>query len=363
MNNQICELENGSLEFTVYESFHFKAGGSINPLVLVYETYGQLNSEKDNTIIVHHALSTSSHLAATEKKPEKGWWDDMVGPGRALDTNKYFILCINNLGSCYGSSGPVSSNPNTSKIYGADFPAVTITDMVRSQKILIDALGINKLHAVLGSSMGAMLSITWLALYPDHAQYLISISSCAKGYPANHANRLIQKEIIQQDPDWNHGDYSASGQLKGFKTARKHGLLTYRNWADMDDRFIDKQGADSIDNYLDYNAQKFIDRFDCNSYLRLIDSMDTFDLSDGGSRRLEDVFKPIQAKVLLVSVDSDILFTPPQQQDLYQALLEADVEVTYIGHHSSYGHDAFLVETDAFGGYIQNFMGQANTQK
>ena len=363
MKNKIRELENGSLEFTSYESFHFEAGGPISPLVLVYETYGKLNSEKDNAIVVHHALSTSSHLAATGKKPEKGWWEKMVGPGKALDTNRYFIICINNLGSCYGSSGPVSTNPKTSKVYGADFPAVTITDMVRSQKMLIDALGINKLHAVLGSSMGAMLSITWLALYPDHASNLISISSCAKSYPANRANRLIQKEIIKLDPQWNNGQYSTSGELQGFKTARKHGLLTYRNWAEMNDRFLDKQGTDSIENYLDYNAQTFIDRFDCNSYLRLIDSMDTFDLSDGGSRGLVDLFRPIQAKVLLVSVDSDILFTPPQQQALYEALLEAGVEVTYIDHQSSYGHDAFLVETDAFGRYIQNFIEPANTQK
>jgi len=356
MNKQIRKLDNGCFEFTECENFHFEAGGSINPLVLVYESYGELNSKKTNAIVVHHALSTSSHLAATKKTPEKGWWNDMVGPGRALDTNQYFIICINNLGSCYGSSGPLSNNPNTSKSYGPDFPDVTIADMVRSQKILIDALGITKLHAVLGSSMGAMLSLTWLVLYPEHASYLISISSCAKGYPANHANRLIQREIVQQDPAWNNGDYCDSSQLRGFKTARKHGLLTYRNWAEINDRFVDKLGINSIDNYLDYNAQKFIDRFDCNSYLRLIGSMDTFDLSDGGSVKLVDVFRPIQAKVLIVSVDSDILFTPSQQQGLYHAILEAGVKVTYISHHSSYGHDAFLVETDVFGQYIQEFI-------
>lgn len=356
MNQQIRELENGRLEFTASENFYFEAGGCIHPLVLVYETYGTLNNQKDNAIIVHHALSTSSHLAATEKNPQKGWWQEMVGPGKPLDTNRYFILCINNLGSCYGSSGPVSINPRTAKAYAADFPAVTITDMVRSQKMLIDALGIKKLHAVLGSSMGAMLSTSWLALYPDHARYLISISSCLKGYPANHANRLIQREIIQLDPDWNNGNYRVSGQLRGFKTARKLGLLTYRNWIEINDRFLDKQGTESIENYLNYNAQTFIDRFDCNSYLRLIDAMDTFDLSNAGGQDLTDLFRPIQAKVLVVSVDSDILFTPPQQLALYEALLEANVKVSYIDHHSSYGHDAFLVETDTFGHYIQSFI-------
>lgn len=362
MNNKIRELENGSFEFTSHDDFYFESGEFINPLVLVYETYGELNSDKSNALIVHHALSTSSHLAAHEKNPEKGWWEEMVGPGRALNPDKYFIICFNNLGSCYGSSGPLSPNPGTGKPYGPDFPTVTILDMVRSQKRLIDELGINQLHAVLGSSMGAMLSIAWLVLYPDNARYLLSISSCAKGYPANHANRVIQKEIIRQDPDWNNGDYRDSSQLKGFKTARKHGLLTYRNWMELDARFVDKFGKESIDNYLDYNAQKFIDRFDCNSYLRLVDAMDTFDLTEGGTRNLTDVFRPIQAKVLIVSVDSDVLFTPPQQQDLYHALLAAGVDASYIGHHSSYGHDAFLVETDAFGDYIQNFIGQAESK-
>lgn len=360
MTQQIRELENGSLEFTASEDFYFEAGGSINPLVLVYDTYGTLNNQKDNAILVHHALSTSSHLTATDKDPQNGWWQEMVGPGKPLDSNRYFIICINNLGSCYGSSGPVSINPKTAKAYAADFPAVTIADMVRSQKMLIDALGIKKLHAVLGSSMGAMLSTTWLTLYPDHARYLISISSCLKGYPANHANRMIQREIIQLDPVWNNGNYSTSSQLKGFKTARKLGLLTYRNWLKINARFLDKQGTESIENYLDYNAQSFIDRFDCNSYLTLIDAMDTFDLSQGGSKELIDLFKPIQAKVLVVSVDSDILFTPPQQLALYEALLDAGVEVSYIDHHSGYGHDAFLVETDAFGHYIQSFIDSDN---
>lgn len=360
MNNKICELENGSFEFTSHNDFYFDSGESIRPLVLVYETYGKLNSDKSNAIVVHHALSTSSHLSSHEKNQYKGWWEEMVGPGRALDTDKYFLICFNNLGSCYGSSGPLSINPDTGKAYGPDFPTVTILDMVRSQKQSIDELGITQLHAVLGSSMGAMLSIAWLALYPDNARYLLSISSCAKGYPANHANRIIQQEIIRQDPDWNNGHYHDSSQLKGFKTARKHGLLTYRNWMELDARFVDKFGKESIDNYLDYNAQKFIDRFDCNSYLRLVDAMDTFDLTEGGTRNLLDVFRPIQAKVLVVSVDSDVLFTPPQQQDFYHTLLEAGVDASYVDHHSSYGHDAFLVEIDAFGQYIRRGIGLNN---
>ncbi len=356
MDNYISERKDGSFKFTSNQNFHFESGASINPLELVYDTYGTLNEDKSNAIVVHHALSTGSHLAATEKNTHTGWWNDMVGSGRALDTDKYFIICINNLGSCYGSSGPLTINPETSQPYGADFPDVTVEDMVRSQKMLIDFFGIKQLHAVLGGSMGAMLSVMWLVLYPDHARHLISISSCAQGYPANHANRLIQKEIIQQDADWNNGHYTNSSQLQGFKIARKHGLLTYRNWTEINERFVGKQGRESIDNYLDYNAQKFVNRFDCNCYLRLIEAMDRFDLTESGTRQLDDVFRSIKARTLVISADSDVLFTPPQQEELYEALLLAGVKVDYIEHHTNYGHDAFLVEVDEFSSYIQAFI-------
>jgi len=357
MTQHVREMENGAFEFVSYDDFRFEKGGSINPLVLVYETYGRLNAAKDNAIVVHHALSADSHLASTEKNPDEGWWQEMVGPGKYLDTDKFFVICINNLGSCFGSSGPINRNPRTGKAYGVDFPGVTIVDMVRSQKLLLDALGIERLHAVVGSSMGAMLSITWLALYPQHAKHLISISSCARVYPANAANRLIQKQVIRTDHKWNGGHYASSAQLDGFKAARKIGLLTYRNWAEINDRFMNKSGRESIDHYLDYNAEKFANRFDCNSYLTLLDAMDAFDLNING-KTMVDLFRSIEARVRIISVDSDVLFTPPQQRALYEALTEAGVDVDLIEHHSSYGHDAFLVETDAFGQYIQRFIEQ-----
>jgi homoserine O-acetyltransferase/O-succinyltransferase len=354
-DHTLCEFDDGRYELVSYDDFICDNGGVINPLVLVYETFGHLNAKKDNAIIVHHALSTHSHLTSTDKNPEKGWWQDMVGRGKTLDTDQYFIICINNLGSCFGSSGPASSNPQTSQLYGLDFPAITIADMVRSQKRLIDGLGITKLHVVLGSSMGAMLSITWLALYPDHASFLISISSCAQSYPANKANRMIQKEIIRLDPFWNNGCYTSSQSLTGFKTARKQGLLTYRNWVELNDRFLNREGNDTIEHYLDYNAEKFIQHFDCNSYLYLLGAMDNFDLSRG-EKTLVDLFRPIDAKVLVVSVDSDILFTQSQQLALNSELSQAGVDVKFIEHHSSFGHDAFLVETQAFGQYIGDFI-------
>jgi homoserine O-acetyltransferase len=352
----ISELDDGRQQFTSYDDFVFDSGGVINPLVLAYDCYGELNAKKDNAILVHHALSTSSHLTSTDKNPAKGWWQEMVGPGRHLDTDQYFVICINNLGSCYGSAGPVSINPATKQQYRNEFPRVTINDMVRSQKILIETLGIKKLHAILGNSMGAMLSIAWIALYPNDAEFLISISSCAQAYPANNANRFLQRDIIKLDAAWNEGNYTFSGNLKGFKTARKLGLLTYRNWTEINNRFVNKAGRESIEHYLDYNAEKFVDNFDCNSYLALLDAMNTFNLADE-SGTLTEALQGISAKSMIVSVDSDILFTPSQQQALHDGLKEAGNTVTYIDHQSIYGHDAFLVETEAFGKYIRDFIG------
>lgn len=351
----IRELNDGSFEFVSNGAFAFEQGGSINPLVLVYETFGRLNADRSNTVLVHHALSTGSHLAASEGNPEPGWWQEMVGPGKPVDTDKFFVICINNLGSCFGSSGPASVNPETSGRYGPAFPGVTMVDIVRSQKMLLEHLGIDTLHAIIGSSMGAMLSITWLALFPDHARQMVTISSCARTYPANQANRLLQREIITSDPKWNGGDYSSNGELAGFKSARKIGLLTYRNPAEINDRFLDKSGSESVESYLNYNAEKFVNRFDCNSYLTLLGAMDAFDLRIDG-RGIIDVFRRVKTRVLVISVDSDVLFPPSQQQELYEMLSCASVDARFIAHHSDYGHDAFLVEIDDFGRYIRSFI-------
>jgi homoserine O-acetyltransferase len=360
LSHQIISLEDGSQRFIDDEGFHFEQGGSIPRLELVFETYGELNGARDNAILVHHALSTNSHLAATAQNPDPGWWNDMVGPGACMDTDHYFVICINNLGSCFGSSGPASINPNTGEPYRGDFPRVTIKDMVRSQKNLIDSLAIERLYAVVGNSMGAMLSLTWLSLFPDGAENLVSVSSCAQSYPANNANRYLQRDMIQLDPDWRKGNYENSAELEGFRAARRMGLLTYRNWAELNERFVNKTGKESIDHYLAYNADKFVKRFDCNSYLCLIDAMNTFNLADEQGS-LVSALSPIRARVLVVSVDSDILFTPCQQRDLYEALNQAGVEVSFLEHHSTYGHDAFLIETGAFGEYIRDFIGSAHS--
>lgn len=355
MNHQISRQADGSFRFEDERAFEFERGGTIAPLVLAYETYGELNEARDNAILVHHALSTNSHLASTPANPDTGWWEDMVGPGASLDTDHFYVICINNLGSCFGSSGPSSPDPETGRAYRTTFPRIMITDIVHAQKRLVDALGIERLHTVLGNSMGAMLSLAWLVLYPESANRLISISSCAQSFPANNANRYLQRDMIKLDPRWNGGDYEDSALLQGFRLARRLGLLTYRNWAELNERFVNKTGEESIDHYLEYNAEKFVKHFDCNSYLYLIDAMNTFNMADEDGS-FQSAFSGIAARVLVVSVDSDILFTPGQQRDLYRALEQAGVEVSFIKHHSSYGHDAFLVETERFGEYIRDFL-------
>jgi homoserine O-acetyltransferase len=345
----------GPLQFESDQEFRFEQGGTINPLELAYETFGRLNPARDNAILVHHALSTDSHVAASHRNPSPGWWEGMVGPGKPLDTNRWFVICINNLGSCRGSSGPVSINPGTGSAYGPDFPAVTFVDMARSQKLLIDAMGIQQLHAIVGSSMGAMLSVTWAALYPEHTRNLVSISSSARVYPANQANRILQREAICADANWNNGHYRDSSTLEGFRTARKIGLLTYRNARELNQRFMGASGHESIENYLHYNADKFVRRFDCNSYLRLLGAMDSYNL-ELDRRGLPDVLRPVTARVLVIAVDSDVLFPPQQQRELYEAFQAAGVQAAYIEHQSDYGHDAFLVEVENFGAYLKGFV-------
>lgn len=350
MQYQLVQQPDGSYRFTHYQPFRLEQGDELPELTLVYETYGKLNAAQNNIILIHHALSSNHHLASQPHNPEPGWWENMVGPGNPIDTRRYFVISINNLGSCFGSTGPTHINPLTQKPYQADFPSVTITDMVRSQKLLLDYLGIHRLHAVIGSSMGGMLALTWSVLYPETARHLISISSCYKSYPNAIAQRTLQRAIIQLDPAWNHGFYQSSN-LPGFLLARQLGLLTYRHAKELNQRFTTKE----INQYLVYNAQKFVRRFDANAYLRLTEAMDRFNIARGYTDPVEPL-RRIRAKTLVISVTSDVLFLPEQQAELYALLQQANVPSQFITHSSDYGHDAFLVETAAFGQYIQHFI-------
>ena len=359
MNYEIIEGADGKNKFILKEDFSFQMGGVINPLELVYETYGSLNADRDNVILIHHALSTNSHVASHPKNTAPGWWQAMVGSGCAIDTDQYFAICINNLGSCFGSSGPASINPKTNQPYRVDFPTVTVEDIIKSQYILLNDLGIQRLHAVIGNSMGAMMSLSWAIHYPNSLEKLILISSCYKAYPANIANRVVQRETIKLDPAWQEGYYEKN-PINGLKIARKLGHFTYRNPSHLNQKFINNEKSHpdefcEVEDYLEYNATKFSNAFDVNAYLYQLTVMDLFDVTRGYKNK-SDAFKKIAAKVLVISVDSDILFLPEQQEELYHELMNAKVNAEIIRHHSEYGHDTFLVEIDDIGGYIKNML-------
>lgn len=354
MRFTLQDLSDGKKQLIDQQPFNFIQGGSIAPLVQVYETYGQLNKDKSNAVLVHHALSTNSHVKSHDKNTAPGWWEEMIGPGCPIDTNKFFVICINNIGSCFGSSNPTSINPESNEAYQASFPQLLIEDITHAQAILIEYLGIKKLYAVIGPSMGAMISLAWAILYPEQVPRLISISSSYKSYPTNCAVRSLQREILQLDPAWNGGFYG-NNKLRGFTIARKLAHLTYRNAEELNHRFNIQRDKHNIHTYLDYNANKFTANFDANSYCRLTAAMDEFDVSLYDADPIQP-FKQIEAKCLIISVSSDKLFEPFQQYELAEALLKAHVDTSYIYYTSDYGHDAFLVEIEGMGNLITQFL-------
>lgn len=347
-------LANGQQRFTSEAKFPFVLGGCLPQLSLVFETYGQLNAQKDNVVLVHHALSTHSHIASHALDPSPGWWQDMVGAGCPIDTDQYYVICCNNLGSCFGSSGPTSTNPNTGQPYRLDFPALSIADMVNAQMALLDALGIEQVHAVIGPSMGAMLSLTMALNYPLRLKKFIAISSSYKTYPANDAVHAIQRDIIRLDPNWQQGHYTNTS-LVGFDLARKFGHLSYRNKSELNHRFDQSDDERTIHDYLDYNARKFTQKFDANSYIYLTEAMDRFNVTKG-VKDAHTAFAPIQAESLIIAVSSDHLFPPYQQQALYDYLQQAGKSSRFKLVQSDYGHDAFLVETEKIGRLIAGFL-------
>jgi homoserine O-acetyltransferase len=355
----ITNNTDGSLLFTSNEPFLLDSGQSLPQWQLCFETFGRLNEQKDNVILVHHALSVGSHIVSTLANPQKGWWQAMIGPGKAVDTDRFHVICINNLGSCFGSSSPVTSNPATGKNWAGDFPQISINDMVTTQKQLLEHLDIEQLYAIIGNSMGAMLSLTWAIEFPESVERLMLTCSSYKAYPANIANRHIQQESIRLDPAFNGGNYQIDDHLNGFRLARKLGLFTYRNATEWNRRFNSFGNGDmrddEINSYMDYNADLFCRSFDANCYLSLTTAMDHYDVTERYAS-LRATFGRIKAKTTVISVESDILFTPQQQQELYEGLQQGGSDCCYINHHSQYGHDAFLVEIDAFGGYIGAFL-------
>ena len=354
-SSTIIQQDDGSYVFNDKNEFTFLKGGRLPELRLVYETYGRLNAKRDNAILVHHALSTGSHLCASSNNPSPGWWEAMVGPGKVVDTNKFYVICINNLGSCFGSSGPTSLNPATHRPYGKAFPALTIDDMVIAQHKLLQHLAIERLYAVIGNSMGGLLSLAWAIYFPASVARLLLISSSYKTYPINAVKHAIGREIVSLD--------TTPDQKQGLKIARKLAHLDYRSADELSVRF---NTSKVLTDYLNYNAQKFIDYFDANAYIYLTQAMDWFDASRINPGRVQpnegvdsvsnaNPFKRITAKTLVVSVSTDTLFEPCQQQALAECLQEAGVVTRFVQHHSDRGHDAFYNDV-TIGSHVQQWL-------
>ncbi len=366
-NNSVGIVEKKYFSFD--EKIILENGFEFGPITVAYETYGELNKEKDNAILLLHALSGDSHAAGyySEEDKKVGWWDNMVGPGKAFDTNKYFFICSNFLGGCSGTTGPSSINPETQKPYGVSFPMITIQDMVKVQKKLIDYLGIQKLFAVAGGSMGGMQALEWSILYPEKVESIIVIASTSRLSAQNIAFNEVGRNAILTDPDWNNGDYYDKKQpAVGLSIARMIGHITYLSEESMHQKFgrklQDKAQLDfnfdanfQVESYLRHQGQSFVERFDANSYLFITKAMDYFDLHRKYGT-LAHAFRKSMSKFLFISFSTDWLFPPEELKSVARTLISLEKEVSYCNIEAPYGHDSFLLEEEHQRKIIENFL-------
>jgi homoserine O-acetyltransferase len=355
--------------WTFEEPLSLDCGRTLSPVTQAYETYGQLNAERDNAIMIFHALSGDAHVAGyhtpDDRKP--GWWDVMVGPGKPFDTSRYMVICVNVIGGCRGSTGPSSENPETGQPYGLGFPMVTIGDMVRAQKRLIDHLGIERLLAVTGGSMGGMLALDWAVRYPDQVASVLAVATAARLNAQSIAFNEVGRQAIVADPNWQNGNYY--GQVppaSGLAVARMIGHITYLSeeqmWAKFGRRLQDRQtlGYDfevefEVESYLRYQGNRFVERFDANSYLYITKALDYFDLANGHGS-LVKALEGVQAEFLVVSFSSDWLFPTAQSKRLVRALQANGVPTTFLDIPNPYGHDAFLLPNEQLAQTVSGFL-------
>ena len=358
--------------------FEFDCGETIPNLEITYEAYGEFDG--DNAVLVCHALTGSAHVAGRDRVDSadqaRAWWDDIVGPGKAIDTTEYYVVCANVPGSCYGSTGPKSENPETGEPYGTDFPPVTVTDWTEAQRALLDELGIPHLHAVVGGSVGGMNVIEWAKRHPDHVDRIVPIAAAARLDTQCLSLDAIARRAITTDPNWNQGHYYGEDNeppSDGLALARQLGHVMYLSKASMERRFgrraagrdavrtfpTDAAGAffpyRDVESYLDYNAEKFTERFDANSYLYLTRAMDNYDLA-AGFESDTDALAAFDGDALVMSFTADWHFTTQQAEALADSLREADANVAHHVIDSDHGHDAFLVEPDNVGPPLADFL-------
>ncbi len=357
-------------DFVSDEPFHFESGGSISSLTLRYETYGRLNAAKDNAILICHALTGNHHCAGVYSMEERkrGWWNYVVGPGKPIDTSRYFVICSNVLGGCSGSSGPTSINPETGSYFHLDFPKLTIGDMVKAQSMLLDFLNLDRLHAVIGGSMGGMQALQWAIDFPDRLDRYIALACCARHSAQAIAFNDTGRQAILRDPLWSKGDYDMEKPpAHGLSVARMMAHITYLSDVGMEAKFGRKRRSSDegrehfdvefeVESYLRYQGENFASRFDANTYLYLTKALDRFDLHNPVS--LEDTLSNVEASGLIVGFTSDWLYPPQGNQEIVQALLRLGKDATYAELSMDFGHDSFLVRSSELYALIQSFLDQ-----
>ena len=338
------------------------SGAAINGYSLMCETYGKLNPECTNAVLICHALNASHHVAGTHAGDpgSLGWWDNMVGPGKPVDTNRFFVVGVNNLGSCFGSTGPMSIDPSSGKPYGASFPVVTVEDWVNAQARLADALGIQRWAAVMGGSLGAMQALSWTIQYPERIAHCVAIASAPKLSAQNIAFNEVARTAIRSDPNFHGGDYYAHGTVpkRGLRVARMIGHITYLSGEDMAEKFgramreahyqFHYEIEFEVERYLRYQGDKFSEYFDANTYLLITRALDYFDPAKATNGDLAAALQPARAKFLLAAFTTDWRFPPERSREIVEALIDNGRDVAYAEISAPHGHDAFLLDDSRY---------------
>ncbi|MFC3549687.1 homoserine O-acetyltransferase [Lysobacter cavernae] len=368
----------GTRFFDLPSPFPMKRGGALHGARVAFETWGTLNAARDNAILIVTGLSPDAHAASNHGNPEPGWWEPMLGPGKPIDSDRWFVICVNSLGSCKGSTGPASLNPDTGALYRLDFPDLSVEDGADAAAHVVRGLGIAQLACMIGNSMGGMTALALLARHPGLARTHINISGAARALPFSIAIRSLQREAIRLDPDWNHGRYDDERYPEsGMRMARKLGVITYRSALEWDGRFgrvrLESDRRDDedpfglefeVESYLEGHARRFVRRFDPNCYLYLSRSMDWFDIGDYCTARSGDSEGNTRAglasirvdKALAIGVHTDILFPPQQQEEIADGLRASGADAQFLPLPSPQGHDAFLVDIGRFGPAVAAFL-------
>ena len=372
--NLFEESNKGIQKTVITETMKMKRGGSLSNPVLAYETWGKLSKSKDNVVVILTGLSASSHVASSNSDSNPGWWEGIVGPDKAIDTNKFYVVCVNSLGSCFGSTGPASINQITGEPFRLTFPELTIDDMATATKFLLDKLGIKQINTLVGPSMGGMHALALIIQNNKFVKNFIAISTAFQSLPYAIAIRSLQREVIRKDPLWKNGYYTPdSPPLNGVRIARKLGMISYRSANEWAQRFGRKKSSKNnitqntfgientgfefeIESYLEHLAIKFQNVFDANCYLYLSRSIDWFDIIDYGSSSEEVLGKTGLESALILGVESDILFPIYQQKELAEYLSADSTKVTYKSLNCIQGHDSFLVDIETFSREISCYL-------